>query len=114
MTASTPQIPTANQSTAHLYDGKTVRAAAPSRKKAAGNMKLGTEIPKDAIPEVQVPSFVESLLGGPIVPKVKFLPADKMVKNLQLSAYGILFILTFLTYITTPSNGTNWQTILWT
>ncbi len=111
-----PQIPNPNQnnSTAHLYDGKTVRAAAPSRKKAAGSMKLGTEIPKDAIPEVQIPSFVESLLGGPIVPRVKFLPADKMVKNLQLSAYGILFILTFLTFITTPSSGTIWQTILGT
>ena len=109
-----PIIPPQNNSTAHLYDGKTVRAAAPSRKKAAGSLKSSTEIPKDAIPDVQVPSFIESLLGGPIVPKIKFLPADKMVKNLQLSAYGILFILTFLTFITTPSSGTIWQTIFGT
>ncbi|MBJ23376.1 MAG: hypothetical protein CMB64_01780 [Euryarchaeota archaeon] len=109
-----PQIPNQNDSTSHLYDGKTVRAAAPSRKKAAGSLKSTTEIPKDAIPEVQIPSFVESLLGGPIVPKIKFLPADKMVKNLQLSSYGVLLILTFLTFLTTPSSGTIWQTILGT
>ncbi len=109
-----PAIPSQNNSTAHLYDGKTVRAAAPSRKKAAGSLKSSTEIPKDAIPDVQVPSFIESLLGGPIVPKIKFLPADKMVKNLQLSAYGMLFILAFLTFITTPSSGTIWQTIFGT
>ena len=38
--------------TAHLYDGKTIRSSAPSRKKAAGRMKGSTEIPKDAIPAV--------------------------------------------------------------
>ena len=36
--------------TAHLYDGKTIRSSAPSRKKAAGRLKGSTEIPKDAIP----------------------------------------------------------------
>ena len=48
MTAGQIPNPNQNSTTAHLYDGKTVRAAAPSRKKAAGSMKLGTEIPKDA------------------------------------------------------------------
>ena len=45
--------------------------------------------PEDAIPELEIPSFIESLLGGPIVPKMKFLPADKMVKisNLQHMEY---------------------------
>ena len=34
--------------TSHLYEGKTVRSSAPSRKKAAGRLKSSTEIPKDA------------------------------------------------------------------
>ena len=38
--------------TAHLYDGKVVRSSAPSRKKAAGQAGIGSEIPKDAIPEL--------------------------------------------------------------
>ena len=107
-----PAAPTADASgTAYLYDGKTVRAAAPSRRKAAGFLKGSTEIPDDAVPEVQVPSFIESLLGGPLVPKMKFLPPDRMVKNLQLAAYGVLFVLAFLTFVTTPSSGTIWQYI---
>ena len=36
--------------TSHLYDGKTVRSSAPSRKKAAGRLKSSTDIPQDAIP----------------------------------------------------------------
>ena len=55
--------------TAHLYDGKTVRSAAPSRKKLAGTASASGEIPKDAIPTVEIPSFVESLLGGPLIPR---------------------------------------------
>ena len=46
--------------TSHLYEGKKVRSAAPSRKKAAGRLKSSTEIPKDAIPEVHVPTVIES------------------------------------------------------
>jgi len=83
--------------TSHLYDGKTVRSSAPSRKKLAGQAGLGTEIPDDAIPKVEIPSFVESLLGGPLVPKMKFLPPDKMVQNLQIAVYGVLVALAFLT-----------------
>lgn len=94
--------------TSHLYDGKTVRSSAPSRKKLAGKMSGGSEIPKDAIPTVEIPSFVESLLGGPLVPKMKFLPADKMVQNLQLGCYGVLIALGILTYIVTPAVGTLW------
>ena len=94
--------------TAHLYDSKTVRSSAPSRKKLAGNAGIGTEIPKDAVPEIQIPSFVESLLGGPLVPKMKFLPPDKMVQNLQLAVYGILIALAFLTLIVSPGAGTVW------
>jgi hypothetical protein len=44
-----------------LYDGKTVRSSAPSRKKAAGQVGSGSDIPKDAIPTVEIPSFIESL-----------------------------------------------------
>ena len=97
--------------TAHLYDGKTVRSSAPSRKKLAGTASATGEIPKDAIPTVEIPSFVESLLGGPLVPKMKFLPADKMVQNLQLGCYGVLIALGILTYIVTPAVGTLWFAI---
>ncbi len=67
--------------------------------------------PEDAIPTVEIPSFVESLLGGPLVPKMKFLPADKMVQNLQLGCYGVLIALGILTYIVTPAVGTLWFAI---
>ena len=94
--------------TSHLYDGKTVRSSAPSRKALAGSAGIGTEIPKDAIPEIEVPKFIESLLGGPIIPKMKFLKPDKMVQNLQLAVYGILAALGFLTFIASPGAGTIW------
>ena len=97
--------------TSHLDDGKTVRSSAPSRKKLAGKMSGGSEIPKDAIPTVEIPSFVESLLGGPLVPRMKFLPADKMVQNLQLGCYGVLIALGILTYIVTPAVGTLWYAV---
>lgn len=97
--------------TAHLYDGKTVRSSAPSRKKLAAKGNASSDIPKDAIPTVEIPSFVESLLGGPLVPKMKFLPADKMVQNLQLGCYGVLIALGILTYIVTPAVGTIWFAI---
>ena len=51
---------------------------------------------------------MESLLGGPLVPKMKFLPPDKMVQNLQLAVYGILIALAFLTLIVSPGAGTIW------
>ena len=100
-----------NLETPHLYDGKTVRSSAPSRKKLAATGSSSSEIPKDAIPSVEIPSFVESLLGGTLVPKMKFLPADKMVQNLQLGCYGVLIALGILTYIVTPSVGTIWFAI---
>lgn len=103
MTVSRP-----SSDTAHLYDGKTVRSSAPSRKKAAGQVGVGSEIPKDAIPDVEIPSFIESLLGGPLVPKTKFLPPDKMVQNLQLGVYGVLVALSLMTYIISPPDGTIW------
>jgi hypothetical protein len=102
---------TTSGDTSHLYDGKTVRSAAPSRKKLAGQMSAGSDIPKDAVPTVEIPSFIESLLGGPLVPKMKFLPADKMVQNLQLGCYGVLIGLGILTYIVTPAVGTIWFAI---
>ena len=103
MTVSRP-----SSDTAHLYYGKTVRSSAPSRKKAAGQVGVGSEIPKDAIPQVEIPSFIESLLGGPLVPKTKFLAPDKMVQNLQLGVYGVLVALALLTYIISPPEGTIW------
>ena len=94
--------------TSHLYDGKTGRSSAPSRKKAAGQVGTGSGIPEDAIPTVEIPGFIESLLGGPLVPKMKFLPPDKMVQNLQIGVYGVLVGLAFLTYIISPPQGTMW------
>ena len=106
MTVSKP-----SSDTSHLYDGKTVRSAAPSRKKIAGQIGTGSEIPKDAIPEVEIPSFIESLLGGPLVPKTKFLPPAKMVQNLQFGVYGVLVALSLLTYMISPAEGTIWYMI---
>ena len=94
-----------------LYEGKTVRSSAPSRKKLAGQAGAGSEIPKDAIPTVEMPSFIESLLGGPLVSKTKFLPPDKMVQNLQLAVYGVLVALALLTYMISPPEGTLWYMI---
>ena len=94
-----------------LYEGKTVRSSAPSRKKLAGQAGAGSEIPKDAIPTVEMPSFIESLLGGPLVSKTKFLPPDKMVQNLQLAVYGVLVALALLTYMISPTEGTLWYMI---
>lgn len=94
--------------TAHLYDGKTIRSSAPSRKKAAGKMKGSTEIPKDAIPEVHVPSVIESFFGGPIVNQTKFLPPDRVVQTLQMSAAIILTLLCIVTFTVTPVAGTAW------
>ncbi len=94
--------------TAHLYDGKTIRSSAPSRKKAAGRLKSSTEIPEDAIPEIHVPSWIESFFGGPIVSSMKFLPANNTVSTLQMVSGGILILLTFLTFVITPVSGTAW------
>ena len=88
--------------TSHLYDGKVVRSSAPSRKALAAKMTGSSDIPKDAIPEVHIPSFVESLFGGPLVPKMKFLPADKMVQTLQMASGAVMIMLGVLTYIVTP------------
>ena len=94
-----------------LYDGKTVRSSAPSRKKLAGQAGASSEIPKDAIPDVEMPSFIESLLGGPLIPKMKFLPPDRMVQNLQLAVYGVLVALSLLTYMLSPPEGTIWYMV---
>ena len=46
-----------SRDTSHLYEGKVVRAAAPSRKKLAAKMTSSQELPDDAIPEVHIPSL---------------------------------------------------------
>ncbi len=94
--------------TSHLYEGKVVRSSAPSRKRAAGNIKRDTEIPKDAVPEVFVPSWIETIFGGPVVTKTEFLPPDRMVTSLQIRASISLLILCFLTFMITPVSGTVW------
>ena len=97
--------------TAHLYEGKKVSSAPPSRKKAAGRLKSSPEIPEDAIPEVHVPSWIESFFGGPIVSSMKFLPPNRTVTNLQVSSAGCLVLLTALTLLFTPVSGTAWFAI---
>ena len=94
--------------TAHLYEGKKVSSAPPSRRKAAGRLKSATEIPRDAIPEVHVPTVIESFFGGPIVNTTKFLPPDRMVASLQMGSAGVLLILSLLTFMVTPVSGTAW------
>ena len=101
-------IPGQSSDTAHLYEGKTVRAAPPSRKKLAGQMKSSKEIPKDAVPDVHIPTFVESMFGGPLVPRMRFLPADKMVQTLQMLSGVVMILLGVLTYVVTPVSGTLW------
>jgi hypothetical protein len=97
--------------TAHLYDSTTLRSSAPSRKAAAGRQKQNTEIPTDAIPEVHVPGWVESIFGGPVISSMKFLPPDRMVTSLQLSSSITLVLLCFLTFMITPVTGTAWFAI---
>tara|TARA_B100001250_G_scaffold57404_2_gene44502 strand:- start:1372 stop:2304 length:933 start_codon:yes stop_codon:yes gene_type:complete len=97
--------------TAHLYDSTTLRSSAPSRKAAAGKQKQNTEIPMDAIPEVHVPGWVESIFGGPVISSMKFLPPDKMVTSLQLTSSITLVLLCFLTFMITPVTGTAWFAI---
>ncbi|HIG38181.1 MAG TPA: hypothetical protein EYQ15_02570 [Candidatus Poseidoniales archaeon] len=94
--------------TAHLYEGKRVSSAPPSRRKVAGRLKSSTKIPKDAIPEVHVPTIIESFFGGPIVNTTKFLPPDRMVASLQMGSAGALLILCILTFMVTPVSGTAW------
>jgi hypothetical protein len=94
--------------TAHLYEGKKVSSAPPSRMKAAGRLKSATEIPRDAIPEVHVPTVIESFFGGPIVNTMKFLPPDRMVASLQMGSAGVLMMLGLLTIMVTPVSGTAW------
>lgn len=71
-------------------------------------MTGSSEIPKDAIPEVHVPSMIESLFGGPIVSKTKFLPPDRVVQTLQMTAAIILTLLSVVTFTVTPVSGTAW------
>ena len=102
---------TQTSDTAHLYDSTTLRSSAPSRKAAAGRQKQNTEIPIDAIPEVHVPGWVESIFGGPVISSMKFLPPDRMVTSLQLSSSITLVLLCFLTFMITPVTGTAWFAI---
>ena len=97
-----------NTDTSHLYEGKSVRSSAPSRKKAAGRVTQSTSIPKDAIPETKIPTWVESFFGGPLVPSVKFLSPNKTVVRLQMASVTTLVMLGLVTFVITPSSGTVW------
>ena len=94
--------------TSHLYDGKSVRSSAPSRKKAAGRVTQSISIPKDAIPETNVPTWVESFFGGPLVPSVRFLSPNKTVVRLQTASITVLLLLGLVTFVITPASGTAW------
>ena len=92
--------------TAHLYDGKVVRSSAPSRVKAAGTIKRDTGIPDDAVPEVEIPGWIETIFGGPVLTTRKFLPP-----SLQIWSSASLLVLIFLTFMLTPVSGTAWFTL---
>ena len=107
MTVSKP-----SSDTAHLYDGKTVRSSAPSRKKAAGQIGAGSDIPKDAIPDRG-----NSILSSKVFSadhwfqRRSSLPPAKWVQTLQLCVYVVLVALAMLTYIISPPEGTIWYMI---
>ena len=94
--------------TSHLYEGKVVRSSAPSRKKAAGTIKNDTGIPDDAVPEMAIPTWIETIFGGPVLVNREFVPPNRMVLTLQMWASASLLILCFLTFMLTPVSGTAW------
>ena len=97
--------------TSHLYEGKVVRSSAPSRKRAAGTLKADSGIPDDAVPDVDIPSWIDAIFGGPILVNREFVSPNKMVLNLQMGAIGSLLVLGFLTFMLTPVSGTAWFAI---
>ena len=97
--------------TSHLYEGKVVRSSAPSRKRAAGTLKADSGIPDDAVPDVAIPSWIDAIVGGPILVNREFVSPNKMVLNLQMGAIGSLLVLGFLTFMLTPVSGTAWFAI---
>ena len=94
--------------TSHLYDGKVVRSSAPSRKKAAGTMKVDSGIPDDAVPDVEIPNWIDAIFGGPVLVNREFVSPNRMVLTLQMGAIGSLLVLSFLTFMLTPVSGTAW------
>ena len=94
--------------TSHLYEGKVVRSSAPSRKKAAGTIKRETDIPDDAVPEAAIPSWIETIFGGPVLVNREFVSPNRMVLTLQMWASASLLTLCFLTFMLTPVSGTAW------
>ena len=97
--------------TSHLYEGKVVRSSAPSRKKAAGTIKRDTGIPDDAVPEAAIPSWIETIFGGPVLVNREFVSPNRMVLTLQMWASASLLILCFLTFMLTPVSGTAWFSV---
>ncbi len=94
--------------TSHLYEGKVVRSSAPSRKKAAGTINNDTGIPDDAVPEMAIPTWIETIFGGPVLVNREFVTPNRMVLTLQMWASASLLILCFLTLMLTPVSGTVW------
>ena len=94
--------------TSHLYDGKVVRSSAPSRKKAAGTLKADSGIPDDAVPDVEIPNWIDAIFGGPVLVNREFVSPNRMVLTLQMGAIGSLLVLGFLTFMLTPVSGTAW------
>ena len=94
--------------TSHLYEGKVVRSSAPSRKKAAGTLKADSGIPDDAVPDVEIPNWIDAIFGGPVLVNREFVSPNRMVLTLQMGAIGSLLVLGFLTFMLTPVSGTAW------
>ena len=94
--------------TSPLYEGKVVRSSAPSRKKAAGPLKADSGIPDDAVPDVEIPNWIDAIFGGPVLVNREFVSPNRMVLTLQMGAIGSLLVLGFLTFMLTPVSGTAW------
>jgi hypothetical protein len=68
--------------TSHWYEGKVVRSSAPSRKKAAGTLKADSGIPDDAVPDVEIPNWIDAIFGGPVLVNREFVSPIWSVKTI--------------------------------
>jgi len=60
---------------------------------------------------VEIPGWIETIFGGPVLSTRKFLPPDRMVVSLQIWSSATLLALVFLTFMLTPVSGTAWFSI---
>ena len=71
-------------------------------------MKADSGIPDDAVPDVEIPNWIDAIFGGPVLVNREFVSPNRMVLTLQMGAIGSLLVLSFLTFMLTPVSGTAW------